>query len=103
MGSLKGGFICSTCGVTTFVKGQLCNPVKLDRRTACRYCGEPKENPGQLCKRIKRKVRYACVSCGRISTVRDFLCYPKAFRVRLTNQTKVETRALQICKSSGQK
>ncbi len=77
MAQVSEGFICSTCSVTSTERGHLCNPVKLERRTACRYKGEPKDSPGQLCENIANKIKYACVSCGRMSPVPDFLCYPK--------------------------
>ncbi len=77
MTKVYGGYICRTCGVSTSIKGHLCNPVELPSRTACRYTRNGKDNPEELCESIATGVRYVCESCSRMSTDKDFLCYPK--------------------------
>jgi hypothetical protein len=96
VGEVPSGFICTVCGVTATVEGdppEADNPVRLERRTACRYKDEPKENPAKMCERIARIVKYSCSNCGRMSSVPDFLCYPQRIKKEAKKIIKKKARA----------
>ncbi len=66
-------FECSTCGVVTLAREQVCEPTELENKHA--YCGTTPGH-GEMCREMKSHLAFVCGSCGRPAEQAELLCDP---------------------------
>lgn len=75
---MTGIFECSSCGVVTTGKEDLCSPREIGSRNE--YCGEAPASNEAMCAPMRESLAYECGSCGRPTADPKLVCSPEKKR-----------------------
>jgi len=75
---MTGIYECTSCGVVTTSREEICNPREISSRNE--YCGEAPAGNSVMCEPMAESLEYECGSCGRPTADPALVCAPEKKR-----------------------